>query len=104
MLAITESYVRSIEGKFAHPAHLQTIDQIQILQKRKEVQTQTFQRRRLYNQQLRELAQSARSLHQHSVPFTLYDQTALSERVRSSVSEVVRQQVDAGVDIVSDGE
>ena len=32
----------------------------QILQKRKEVQTQTFQRRRLYNQQLRELAQSAR--------------------------------------------
>ena len=44
------------------------------------------------------------NLHQHSVPFTLYDQTALSERVRSSVSEVVRQQVDAGVDIVSDGE
>ena len=35
----------------------------QILQKRKEVQTQTFQRRRFYNQQLREFAQSARSLH-----------------------------------------
>ena len=35
----------------------------QILQKRKEVQTQTFQRRRLYNQQLRELADSAPILH-----------------------------------------
>ncbi|MCH8309782.1 MAG: IS3 family transposase [Chloroflexi bacterium] len=35
----------------------------QILEKRKEVQTQTFQRRRLYNQQLRELAQSAPNLH-----------------------------------------
>ena len=35
----------------------------QILQKRKEVQTQTFQRRRLYNQQLRELAASALNLH-----------------------------------------
>ena len=35
----------------------------QILQKRKEVQTQTFQRRRLHNQHLRELAQLARSLH-----------------------------------------
>jgi len=34
----------------------------------------------------------------------LYDQTAFSDRVRSAVSEVVRQQVDAGVDIVSDGE
>ena len=34
----------------------------QILQKRKEVQTQTFQRRRLHNQQLRELAQSAPNL------------------------------------------
>ena len=33
------------------------------LERRKEVQTQTFQHRRLYNQQLRELAQSARSLH-----------------------------------------
>ena len=35
----------------------------QILERRKEVQTQTFQRRRLYNQQLRELAQSAPNLH-----------------------------------------
>ena len=35
----------------------------QILQKRKEVQTQTFQRRRLHNQHLRELAQSAPNLH-----------------------------------------
>ena len=35
----------------------------QILQKRKEVQTQTFQPRRLYNQHLRELAQSAPNLH-----------------------------------------
>ena len=34
----------------------------------------------------------------------LYDQTAFSDRVRSAVSEVVSQQVDAGVDIVSDGE
>ena len=35
----------------------------QILQKRKEVQTQTIQRRRQYNQRLRELAPSARNLH-----------------------------------------
>ena len=35
----------------------------QILQKRKEVQTQTIQRRRLYNQQLRELAASPPNLH-----------------------------------------
>ena len=35
----------------------------QILQKRKEVQTQTFQLRRLCNQHLRELAQSAPNLH-----------------------------------------
>ena len=35
----------------------------QILQKRKEVQTQTFQRRRLCNQHLREFAQSAPNLH-----------------------------------------
>jgi len=35
----------------------------QILQKRKEVQTQTFQRRRRYNQQIRDLAQSARNFH-----------------------------------------
>jgi putative transposase len=35
----------------------------QILQKRKEVQTQTFQRRRLYNQHLSALAQSAPNLH-----------------------------------------
>ena len=35
----------------------------QILQKRKEVQTQIFQRRRLCNQQLRELAQSPPNLH-----------------------------------------
>ena len=35
----------------------------EILETRKEVQTQTFQRRRLYNQQLRALAESARSLH-----------------------------------------
>ena len=35
----------------------------EILERRKEVQTQTFQRRRLYNQQLKEFAESARSLH-----------------------------------------
>ena len=35
----------------------------QILQKRKKVQAQTFQPRRLYNQQLKELAQSAPNLH-----------------------------------------
>jgi len=35
----------------------------EILERRKEVQAQTIQRRRLYNQQLREFAQSARSLH-----------------------------------------
>ncbi|PCH90970.1 MAG: hypothetical protein COB86_05900 [Dehalococcoidia bacterium] len=35
----------------------------QILQKRKEVQTQTFQRRRLCNQHLKELAQSTPNLH-----------------------------------------
>jgi len=35
----------------------------QILQKRKEVQTQTFQRRRLCNQYLSEFAQSAPNLH-----------------------------------------
>ena len=35
----------------------------QILQERKEVQTETLQRRKRYNQQLKELAQSADSLH-----------------------------------------
>ena len=35
----------------------------QILQKRKEVQTKTFQRRRLDNQHIREFAQSAPNLH-----------------------------------------
>ena len=35
----------------------------QILQERKEVQTQTLQRRKLYNQQLRELTKSADYLH-----------------------------------------
>ena len=35
----------------------------QILQKRKEVQAHTFQRRRLCNQQLRELAASPPNLH-----------------------------------------
>ena len=35
----------------------------QILERRKEVQTQTLQRRRLYNHKLRELAISAQSLH-----------------------------------------
>ena len=35
----------------------------QILQKLMGVQTQTIQRRRLYNQHLRELAQSAPNLH-----------------------------------------
>ncbi len=35
----------------------------QILQERREVKTQTLQRRKLYNQQLRELAKSADSLH-----------------------------------------
>ena len=35
----------------------------QILQERREVKTQTLQRRKLYNQQLRELAKTADSLH-----------------------------------------
>ena len=35
----------------------------QILNERKEIQTQTLQRRKLYNQQLRELAKTADSLH-----------------------------------------
>ena len=35
----------------------------QILQERKEVQTQTLQRRKRYNQQLREFAKSTDSLH-----------------------------------------
>ncbi|MDP7412193.1 MAG: hypothetical protein QF465_00900, partial [SAR202 cluster bacterium] len=35
----------------------------QILERRKEVQTRTIQRRRLYNHQLRELAISAQSLY-----------------------------------------
>ncbi|MDP7414794.1 MAG: integrase core domain-containing protein, partial [SAR202 cluster bacterium] len=35
----------------------------QILEKRKEVQVRTIQRRRLYNHQLRELAISAQSLY-----------------------------------------
>ena len=35
----------------------------QVLERRKEVQTQTIQRRRQYNQRLRELAPSARNLH-----------------------------------------
>ncbi|WP_089943269.1 hypothetical protein [Candidatus Entotheonella palauensis] len=33
-----------------------------------------------------------------------YDQEIYTERVRSAVAEVVRQQVEAGVDIVCDGE
>src|SRR5262247_1769922 len=33
-----------------------------------------------------------------------YDQAAFAGRVRSAVAEVVRQQIDAGVDVVSDGE
>ena len=35
----------------------------QILEKRKEVQTQTLTRRKLYNQRVRELATSTQSLH-----------------------------------------
>ena len=35
----------------------------EILEKRKEVQTQTIQRKRLYNQQLEGLAESTRVLH-----------------------------------------
>ena len=34
----------------------------------------------------------------------LYDQNALSERVQKAVAEVVGQQTEAGVDIISDGE
>ena len=34
----------------------------------------------------------------------LYDQNALSERVQKAVAEVVEQQTEAGVDIISDGE
>ena len=33
-----------------------------------------------------------------------YDPAAFAERVRTAVAEVVRQQIDAGVDVVSDGE
>jgi 5-methyltetrahydropteroyltriglutamate--homocysteine methyltransferase len=33
-----------------------------------------------------------------------YDHEALGRRVRTAVAEVVRQQIDAGVDVVSDGE
>ena len=33
-----------------------------------------------------------------------YDQAAYAGRVRSAVADVVRQQVEAGVDIVCDGE
>ncbi|MCI0864856.1 MAG: hypothetical protein J4N69_11500, partial [Chloroflexi bacterium] len=33
-----------------------------------------------------------------------YDESEMTSQVRSAVSEVVRQQADAGVDIVSDGE
>ena len=33
-----------------------------------------------------------------------YDHAALAARVRTAVAEVVRQQIDAGVDVVSDGE
>ena len=33
-----------------------------------------------------------------------YDESEMTGQVRSAVSEVVRQQADAGVDIVSDGE
>src|SRR5688572_17567422 len=33
-----------------------------------------------------------------------YDQTAYSQRLRDAVSEVVRRQVECGVDIVNDGE
>src|SRR5215470_11027821 len=33
-----------------------------------------------------------------------YDQAAFAGRVRRAVAEVVRQQIDAGVDVVSDGE
>ena len=33
-----------------------------------------------------------------------YDEAALAQRVRTAVAEVVRKQVDSGVDIVSDGE
>ena len=34
----------------------------------------------------------------------LVDQTALGGRVRSAVSDAVRQQVEAGIDVVNDGE
>jgi len=33
-----------------------------------------------------------------------YDREAFSKRVRSAVTEVVRQQIDCGIDIVNDGE
>ena len=33
-----------------------------------------------------------------------YDHAAFAARVRTAVAEVVRQQIDAGVDVVSDGE
>jgi transposase InsO family protein len=45
------------------PAHVLHGHREQILQERKELQTQTLQRRKLYNQQIRELAKSADSLH-----------------------------------------
>ncbi|HJU29038.1 MAG TPA: hypothetical protein VJ718_07705, partial [Candidatus Binataceae bacterium] len=33
-----------------------------------------------------------------------YDEAALAARVKSSVAEIVRRQIDAGIDIVNDGE
>jgi 5-methyltetrahydropteroyltriglutamate--homocysteine methyltransferase len=33
-----------------------------------------------------------------------YDQSAYDARVRSAVADIVRQQVDAGIDLVADGE
>ncbi len=33
-----------------------------------------------------------------------YDQKAFAKRLRSAVAEVVKQQVDCGIDIVNDGE
>ena len=52
----------------------------QILEKRKDVQAHTFQRRRLCNQYLRELAQSAPNFHKHCVPMLLNAYIKLTPR------------------------
>ena len=54
----------------------------EIMERQKEVQTQTIQRRRLYNQQLRELAESTRyvvevGLRSRSIGYRIIYETAV---------------------------